>query len=148
MPVQVRTPERYQAALNTARREYAAELSDFELGGPSCQALREMLEICRAEDMPVALVLMPEGDEFRSWYPPGAWDQIDAFLKGLSDEFSVALINGREWIGEDDFLDSHHLLVPGADRFSRLLAQQTPPALGDRQAAGRGRKSSGNLRLR
>lgn len=137
MPQQIRTVERYEAALTTARREYAAELSDFVLGGPSCQALREMLEICQAEGTPVALVVMPEGDEFRSWYPPGAWQQIDSFLQALSDEFAAPIINGREWIAEDDFLDSHHLLAPGAARFSRRLAQSTPPADGHLQQASK-----------
>ena len=135
MPAEVRTPQRYQSALETARREYASLLADFKLGGASCQALSEILTICRREQIAAALVLMPEGDEFRSWYPRAADNEIDSFLADLGRQFSVPVIDGRLWVEDENFLDSHHLLAPGAEHFSRLLAQNAPSPQSDRRAA-------------
>jgi hypothetical protein len=137
MPEQARTPDRFQAALKTAHREYAGILSQFKLGGASCQALREMLALCQNERIPAALVLMPEGATFRSWYPPRVQGEIAAFLSGLSSHYSAQLIDGREWVSEERFLDSHHLLAPGSQEFSLILSQQTSLSPGTHLTAGR-----------
>jgi len=124
MPEQVKTPERAQAALETARKEYAGILAQFKLGGASCQALHELLDLCKRERISAGLVLMPEGPAFRSWYPVAARREIGAFVSGLSDRYSVQLIDAREWIAEKSFLDSHHLLAPGSQEFSLTLARR------------------------
>jgi hypothetical protein len=89
-----------------------------------------LLELCRAERIPVALVLMPEGSDFRSWYSAGASGQVNAFLEGLCQEFGVALIDAREWLPDEGFCDSHHPVPEGAERFSaRLGAEAIVPLL-------------------
>lgn len=148
MPEQIRTAERLESALKTAHREYAYLLAEFKLGGAACQALREILEVCRAERIPAALVLMPEGHEFRSWYPPDALEEIDSFLAELSRQFSAPIVDGRQWIADGGFLDSHHLLAPGAERFSELLAAQATPFFGEKQAANKGPVAPPRVRLR
>jgi hypothetical protein len=115
--------QRRQATLRT-QQEYAYYLKDFKLGGPACRALRELLVLCRQQEIPTALVLMPEGSAFRSFYSPSAWAQIDAFLSGLSREFATPLIDARAWIADDDFFDSHHLLLPGATAFTDRLCRE------------------------
>jgi len=148
MPEQARTAERYVSALKTAHQEYAYLLAEFKLGGAACQALRETLEVCRAERIPAALVLMPEGHEFRSWYPPAAIEEIDSFLAELSRQFSAPVVDGRQWVEDGGFLDSHHLLMPGAERFSELLAVHATPVLGERRAASKGHAAAPRARLR
>jgi hypothetical protein len=117
------TPERYRWNVQQAHREYAELLQGFRFCEPACRALREILEICRHEQIPTALVLMPEGSEFRSWYPPGAWAQIDGFLQELSRTYATPLINARSWVLDEDFSDSHHLMKNGAAVFSERLAR-------------------------
>lgn len=148
MPEQTRTAERFESALKTAHREYAYLLAEFKLGGAACQALREILQICQSERIPAALVLMPEGHEFRSWYPPAALAEIDSFLAELSQQYSAPIVDGRQWVDDGGFLDSHHLLVPGAERFSELLAAQATPVLGERQTAAKGPVAAPRARLR
>jgi hypothetical protein len=108
-----------------AHREYAPSLKDYHLGGRGCEALRELLASCRRANVPTALVLMPEGPRFRSWYPPKTWRQIQDWLEQLASEEGVSLVNAREWIEEGDFLDSHHLLPRGANKFSGRLGRET-----------------------
>jgi len=128
-PAPMATTQWRVAALENARREYAGGLANFHLGGPSCQALREQLEVCRQENIPAALVLLPEGTDFRSWYKPADWKEIERFLTELSREFGAPLVNAREWIADEDFSDSHHLLASGAEKFTQRLGREVLPAL-------------------
>jgi hypothetical protein len=123
-PVNRSTPELRRRAVERARNEYLGYLVGFRLGGPACQALRELLELCRSEGIAAAFVLMPEGTEFHSWYPPGVWPQIENFLTGLGREYAVPLINAREWMADEDFSDSHHLLPRGATVFTDRLGRE------------------------
>jgi hypothetical protein len=118
------TPAVLRSATERTRREYAPYFDRFRLGGPSCRALREMLELCREQEIDAALVLMPEGSEFRSLYPSKAWDQIRGFLAETGREFAVPIIDAREWIVDEDFMDSHHLLLPGAVVFTNRLGRE------------------------
>ena len=117
-------PKQRLRATQIASDDYHSRFGVFHLGGPQCQALRELLVSCRTERVSVALVLMPEGPTFRSWYPPGTWETINDWLTQVSCEYDAPLINAREWINdEEDFLDSHHLLRSGGDKFTERLAR-------------------------
>jgi hypothetical protein len=128
-PAPMATPRWRANALEYARTEYAPCLTNFHLGGLSCQALREQLELCRQEGIPAALVLMPEGSDFHSWYKPADWAKIELFLTELSREFGAPIVNAREWVGDEDFIDSHHLMLPGAEKFTQRLGREVLPAL-------------------
>jgi hypothetical protein len=128
-PAPMNTHQWRAAALEHARREYVAGLEIFHLGGLSCQALREQLEICRQEGIAAALVLMPEGSDFHSWYRPADWAEIERFLTELSREFGAPIVNAREWIADEGFSDSHHLLKAGAEKFTQRLGREVLPAL-------------------
>jgi hypothetical protein len=116
--------EQLDKARDSARRDYTPFLADFHLGGRGCEALRELLASCRQAHVPAALVLMPEGPQFRSWYPPETWRQIQNWVELVCREEGAPLINAREWIEEDDFVDSHHLLPRGADKFTCRLGRE------------------------
>jgi hypothetical protein len=117
------------AALEKARVEYTDYLSGFHLGGPPRQALHETLEVCRNEKIPVALVVMPEGTQFRSWYQAADWERIEQFIGELSHKFAAPVINAREWIADEDFIDSHHLRSSGAVKFTDRLGREILPGL-------------------
>jgi hypothetical protein len=118
------TPEQRARALEHARQGYAPVVASLEVGGPGCSALRELLAACRQEGVRAALVLMPEGPAFRSWYSPRSWAQIQEWLTEVSREYDAPLINAREWLDEEAFVDSHHLTPIGAERFSERLGRE------------------------
>jgi hypothetical protein len=118
------TPESYRRGLAAAQAEYAPYFIGFRLGGTSCRALRELLDLCRQEQIAAALVLMPEGKDFRDLYPPLAWAEIETFLNGLSWEYGVPLVNAREWVCGEHYSDSHHLLPAGAALFTERLGRE------------------------
>jgi len=126
MPIPDRdpTPAMRRAAQETARRGYEPRLRDFQLGGTSCRALRQLLIECQRDGIPAALVLMPEGAVFQRWYPPETLAQVHAFLAELSAEYGCAVVNARDWLPEDHFSDSHHALRRGGVAFTQRLAQE------------------------
>jgi hypothetical protein len=123
--------EQSRRALAAAEREYSGYLTDFRLGGPAPHALEEILQTCRRHGIRAALVLMPEGPAFRSWYHGRSWPQVREFLDGLSRRTATPLFSAREWLSEGDFVDSHHMLPRGRDCFTERLGREVlAPLLG------------------
>jgi hypothetical protein len=107
-----------------ARLQYRTAFGDFHLADGPARAQGDLLARCRHERIDTAMVLMPEGSAFRSWYTPSMRSGIDAFLKNLSQEHKVPLIDARTWIADDGFWDGHHLLAAGARAFTKRLQTQ------------------------
>ena len=111
--------------MHNASIVYQPRLAAFHLDELQCQAVCELLASCRKERVAVALVVMPEGPIFRSWYPPGTWEATKEWLRHISQEYDAPLINARDWIDdENDFMDSHHLLLSGRAKFNERLGRE------------------------
>ncbi len=125
----VRGPEGVDAATRRgatahAHDQYVGHFQDFAITPTPDRALRQLLAVCRQEGIRPVLVLMPEGSAFRGWYPPTARAQIDGYLGRLSRDTGVPVIDTRTWMADEDFFDSHHLLVGGATKFTRRFQDE------------------------
>jgi hypothetical protein len=117
------SPGQRARALARAREEYADVLADFRPG--RCAMLRELLASCREEGAQAALLMVPEGPAYRSWYAPATRRNIEDWVDQISREYGTAVIDARDWIDdEDEFFDSHHPLPAGAARFSERLGRE------------------------
>jgi hypothetical protein len=124
------TPAMFALGLADARKSYAASLAQLEPGGDPLELLTTLLELCRREQIPTAMLLMPEGHTFRGWYGPGKLEHCRVLLNGLSHRFGIPVIDALEWIDSDaEYFDSHHLLASGAETFTRRLAGEALPPL-------------------
>ena len=101
-----------QQQIASAEKQYAAALQDFSISDKSDQAMHELLDLCHDQHIPALLYLMPEGERFRSWYPPAAREKIRYYLQGVTEEYGTPIVDARTWFHEGDFADSHHLLEP------------------------------------
>lgn len=127
---------------------YAPHLERFQTEGISDRALRQTLELCRREGIAAAVVVLPEGTQFRSWYPPEAEAEVSAYLERLRRECRVPVVDARTWVAEGDFLDSHHLLPRGATVFSaRLGTEFLQPLLGGTPGPGRDMHADATVQL-
>jgi hypothetical protein len=121
-----------------AREGYQAGLRRFRLGSQPCKALHELFALCRREQIPTAVVLMPESSEFRSWYSAEAKIAIRGLLEDLNRIYDVSVIDAEKWLADEDFEDGHHVLAHGAAVFTdrlrveiaRLLIHSTNPVPG------------------
>ena len=111
----------HQLRLVHAEKQYAPALSRFAISDKSDEAMHELLDLCHDQHIPALLYLMPEGDRFRSWYPPAVQGAIRYYLRGLTEEYGTPVVDARTWFHEADFADSHHLLEPAAWAFSKRL---------------------------
>ena len=104
-PDLIMTPAQQREALAKARQQYKVRVlgKRFELSDKLTAAYREILAVCREEGITAILVCMPEGPAFQSWYPTGAWEQVEEFLLGLNQEFGVAVVNCRDWCAKRIF---------------------------------------------
>jgi hypothetical protein len=135
------TPAEYRRHADLARWQYRECFGDFRLAAGPARALRDLLDCCRREHIPAALVLMPEGSEFRALYPEAVRRGIDRFLADLARETEVPVIDARTWVEDAGFWDGHHLLPEGATAFTdRFDREALRPLLGRWPPAGRSRK--------
>ena len=114
---------------------YRDTFRDWRPGAVPAAALRDALALCCEKHIDVALVLMPEASMFRALSPPVVNQRLSSFLTGMSAEFGCRSIDARDWVPDDEFLDGHHLLRPGAVVFTeRLTTEVILPYLRARSA--------------
>jgi hypothetical protein len=121
------THEQHRQGVLRARAEYYDRLQGLAPGGPAARALDESVELCRRHGVRVALVLMPEGTDFRAWYQPGVERELLRFLAGRD----APLVDARRWLDDEQFCDAHHLLPGGARQFTERLAEAVAGLLRD-----------------
>ncbi len=107
-----------------AERQYASALKRFVLSSISDRAMHDLLDLCYDQHIQPLLYLMPEGDQFRSWYPPAVDKSIRTYLEKLTQEYGLPLVDARKWMREEDFVDSHHLVEPSAWAFSKRFGTE------------------------
>jgi hypothetical protein len=118
------TAERGRQCLGWTHDSYLPRLQAFQITPEATRAYDEILQECRRDGIAVALLLTPEGDAFRSWYPPQALAQIDAWCAAMRRRHGVPVIDARRWLPEEDFLDSHHVWRAGALAFTRRFGDE------------------------
>jgi hypothetical protein len=105
-----------------ARHEYAAAFGAFWVGEPSVRAVRELVAECRARGIRVAFFLPPLSPAFRAEFAPGVFSQGEAAALDLARQLDVPVFPAPRDLAEEEFLDGHHPLRRGAERYSRWLA--------------------------
>jgi hypothetical protein len=121
------------AAMENTRRVYGPVLARETLSGPGCRALRDTLELCRRERIPTVLLWMPETSVLRSLYNPTGLARLRAFLAEVSRDYATPLVDAREWMPDEQYLDGLHLLLGGALAFTdRLSREVVAPILAGR----------------
>jgi hypothetical protein len=114
---------------------YKPWVTDWRAGPWTHAALTDTFDLCRERGITVALVLMPEGTAFRELPNPDSKARINTYIAELKRQFGCSVIDARDWFADDEFLDGHHLLRPGAAKFTtRLIAEGIDPLLKARGA--------------
>jgi hypothetical protein len=140
------SPEWSSKALGYTKNAYADAMGVFTLGEEGLNVLRTLLKVCREQNIDTAVVLMPEGQTFRSWYREGAREEFELAIDKVTRECGSTLIVGSEWIDDADFVDSHHLLFAGATKFSKRLTKEALEPLLEGRIAVASRNGGETLR--
>jgi hypothetical protein len=118
------TAEQHRIGVAGARQQYEKYCDGFRLGDVECRALRHIAALSRQEGIAVVWLLSPEGPAFRSWYPPGAREEVRRFVVSLAAAHSSLIIDATDWVPEEDFWDSHHLIAPAGPRYTERLGRE------------------------
>ncbi|MEX0711309.1 MAG: DUF1574 family protein [Pirellulales bacterium] len=118
------TLDEYGRARELAKKEYARALQSFHVTSVPDRAIRELLDLCRRHEIATGLFVMPEGSDFRSWYPDSAREKVDAYLAALCRQYQCPLVDATFWIEDGLFSDGHHLLPAGANHFSQRFGRE------------------------
>lgn len=104
--------------------QYRDRLGRFQIDPTQDQIVRVTIEMCRAEGIQVAVVILPEDRTFRSWYGPGVEERIRAYAHGLRAGCRVPVFDTRDWMPDEAFNDPHHLTAQGAREYSVRLNRE------------------------
>jgi hypothetical protein len=115
--------------LELTRHFYLPTLQTLQLGKGPAKAMRDLLECCRHENIPVVLVIAPESGPCRRWYGRDALDPSNQFLDELRATYGMPVIDARRWVRDEDFQDGHHVQAGGAVAFTRRLIRELRPLL-------------------
>lgn len=105
-----------------ARRYGKPLFDDFCISDVSDRAMREMLDECRANDIKVCFVLMPDHSMVRGWYPL-IQNRLIPYLRSLSAENHAPIIDTRAWLPDKDIPDYSHMSPKGARAFSERFGR-------------------------
>ena len=128
------TPEQAKAALEAAGNYYRPLFDQYEVSSVAKQAFAELIAECRANDIPLSLLYLPESEGFLQLMPPSARLEAEDYLKKLQTEERLPLIDTRGWVADDQLPDGFHLTQPGASELTRKLlpaVEATLPQLRD-----------------
>lgn len=117
------SPELVEHATNAVRAQYFPGLQHFQVTDVADRSLRDLIELCRTENVELVLVLAPESSEFRGWYAEHARQAIDGYCAKLRRSFGVPVVDARAWLADADFFDAHHAIPRGAEVFTRRLGR-------------------------
>jgi hypothetical protein len=117
-------PETFAVWLEKARKETERCLVPLEIKPGTDWAIRELLRECKEHGTQVALYFAPEHSALRSWYTPQAHALIQSYFHDLSEEYGVPVIDVRDWMSDDGFVDFCHLLPHAAEAFSARLGRE------------------------
>ncbi|MHB1425674.1 MAG: hypothetical protein ACYC3I_21100 [Gemmataceae bacterium] len=105
-----------------AAKMYGESLKHFRLGPGPVQAMRDVLDRCRREQIPVALVRMPVTKEFHELFPAQARADLDNLFAELSE--GVFVIDASDWLSKKDFDDGHHVRRVGASKYTTRMIEE------------------------
>jgi hypothetical protein len=121
-PVSDVTPEQRETLTAITNRQWRDEFTGFHAGESSMHAVREFVALCRANAIPVAFVVPPISPNFRAAFSPGVLPKFERSLRNLARLLNVPVFPALPDMTEDEFMDGHHMLKHGAERYSSWLA--------------------------
>ncbi len=123
-------------------RRYQESLRDvytaFRISLIADGALRELLTTCSRHHIQVAFLLAPEHSSVRACSVAEVQARMNAYLADLTREYGAPVVDTRDWVPDEDYIDSRHVLPPVAapytERFTREVLR---PLLAGRRLSPR-----------
>ncbi len=126
------TPEQTAEWTRRALDQYQASLQDAQLAERPVRDLRKLLALCKQEHLTAALVIPPESSVFRAAYAESS--RLVDFICRTAAAYDVPVVDARQWVDDDGFLDGHHLWLKGAAQYTTRFGREVLRPMLDRAA--------------
>jgi hypothetical protein len=117
------TPAYRKALYERAHRVHGPAFAGAPVSPGTEQSLRDVVERCVREGIPVACFWAPESVTYRSWYSDAARAEMNRFETWLRTEIGVPVFPAPADLPDTDFVDGFHMIKSGAEKYSRWLAE-------------------------
>lgn len=117
-------PALVRQRVEEVRRAYASQLHQIRLSGPHAEAFEELLREGRRDGVRMAVVLPPEGSAFRAMYPANVQAALATYQDRLRREIGINVVDAREWLPDEAFVDSHHVVRTWAKPYAERLGRE------------------------
>jgi hypothetical protein len=122
-PDEAGSPAAVRDRTNLIASHVTGVLTDFDVSPLADRALRELLSLCARHQIRTMLVFLPDHSAVRACYLPEVQARLHAYLGGVAREHAVTVIDTRDWVVDDDFIDGKHtharVAAPFTERFGR-----------------------------
>ena len=123
-------------AIERSWRLTKSRFDNFAINPVSDRALRGLLEECRAHDIRVFFLLMPDHSLVRGCYRL-IDNQFLPYLQELSAENHAPILDARAWVPDEELADRSHLSPRGARSFSERFGREVYRPLVEGRPLGR-----------
>lgn len=113
----------------------AAASVGYQVTDLSRRACGEMAALCARRRIRFALIRMP--DPFLNYYSPDADIRFDRELGQLGKELDVPVVDARDWVPREDFLEGVHPTPKGAAIFTARFERELGAELAGAPLCGR-----------
>jgi hypothetical protein len=117
-------PELFQLIIQRTREYTKQVVSDYQINEVSDRALHDLVGACVENHIPVALVMLPDHSAFRACVPPPVEAHATAYLVRLGRELGLPIVDVRDWVADEDFLDLSHCLPRAAGPFTARFGRE------------------------
>ncbi|HVA49622.1 MAG TPA: DUF1574 family protein [Pirellulales bacterium] len=120
-----RSDQMYAQFVAAERGALGPYFQNSRLAPASRRVFQDLLTLLDSQQIRTVLALFPEGSDLRRWCPAEFRARVMAALGSVGREREVTIVDGHDWLSDDDFFDPIHLIASGADRFTDRLAGLT-----------------------
>jgi hypothetical protein len=138
-------PEVYARLVEADKRAIAPFFQTDRLAPASCRVVGDLLALSEQHGIRVVLTLFPEASDLRGWCPDSYRARVMAALETACRDHDLDLIDGHDWLPDEQFFDPVHVIASGADDFTDRLAGRLSQ-LGGGSAAEVAARPAGRLR--
>jgi hypothetical protein len=129
------SPQEVEGYTRATLQSYASAMTQPALAPGPLRALRDLLILCRREQIGVVLLVPPEGSAFRDYAPAVAEIHMNA-VRALARELAVPLVDAHAWVDDVGFWDGHHMNPVGADQYTERFGREVLTLFGPSRGAG------------
>ncbi len=111
-----------QGDFKAVRDQYVAAVRHGVIHESTERAMRELLGLCQKHRIAVKFMLYP--DAFARFYPPEALSVFERSLQSLGKEWGAEIVDLRDTLPREAFMDGVHLTHTAAATFSERLGRE------------------------